>query len=115
VEESHGVPVEVVVVGDRELDAGHEAVVAAAREAMTNAAKFGGGSPVDVYAESADSRTHVFVRDRGPGFDSGAVPPDRRGVRESIVGRMERHGGRARITSAPGSGTEVEIVLEERE
>ena len=115
VEESHGVPVEVVVVGDRELDAGHEAVVAAAREAMTNAAKFGGGSPVDVYAESTGSRTHVFVRDRGPGFDAGAVPPDRRGVRESIVGRMERHDGRARITSAPGSGTEVEIVLEERE
>ena len=114
VEESHGVPVEVVVVGDRELDRGHEAVVAAAREAMTNAAKFGGGSPVDVYAESADSRTQVFVRDRGPGFDVDAVPADRRGVRESIVGRMERHGGRARVTSAPGAGTEVEIVLEER-
>jgi signal transduction histidine kinase len=113
VEESHGVPVEVVVVGDRDLDPGHEAVVAAAREAMTNAAKFGGGSAVDVYAESGDSRTQVFVRDRGPGFDPGAVPPDRRGVRESIVGRMERHGGRARVTSAPGSGTEVEIVLEE--
>jgi signal transduction histidine kinase len=114
VEESHGVPVEVIVVGDRELDAAHEAVVAAAREAMTNAAKFGGGSPVDVYAESADSRTQVFVRDRGPGFDTGSIPSDRRGVRESIVGRMERHGGRARVTSAPGSGTEVEIVLEER-
>jgi signal transduction histidine kinase len=114
VEESHGVPVEVVVVGDRELDPRHEAVVAAAREAMTNAAKFGGGSPVDVYAESADARTQVFVRDRGPGFDVHAVPADRRGVRESIVGRMERHGGRARVTSAPGSGTEVEIVLEER-
>jgi signal transduction histidine kinase len=113
VEESHGVPVEVVVVGDRELDAGHEAVVAAAREAMTNAAKFGGGSPVDVYAESADARTQVFVRDRGPGFDPATVPPDRRGVRESIVGRMERHGGRARVTSAPGAGTEVEIVLRE--
>jgi signal transduction histidine kinase len=115
VEERHGVPVEVVVVGDRELDAGHEAVVAAAREAMTNAAKFGGGSPVDVYAESADSRTQVFVRDRGPGFDPAAVPVDRRGVRESIMGRMARHGGRARVTSAPGSGTEVEIVLEEEE
>jgi signal transduction histidine kinase len=115
VEERHGVPVEVVVVGDRELDAGHEAVVAAAREAMTNAAKFGGGSPVDVYAESADAHTQVFVRDRGPGFDPAAVPVDRRGVRESIVGRMERHGGRARVTSAPGSGTEVEIVLEEEQ
>jgi signal transduction histidine kinase len=112
VEESHGVPVEVVVVGDCELDARHEAMVAAAREAMTNAAKFGGGSPVDVYAESSDSRTQVFVRDRGPGFDTGSIPPDRRGVRESIVGRMARHGGRARVTSAPGSGTEVEIVLE---
>ena len=114
VEESHGVPVEVVVVGDRELDPRHEAVVAAAREAMTNAAKFGGGSPVDVYAESSDSRTQVFVRDRGPGFDTAAVPADRRGVRESILGRMQRHGGRGRITSSPGAGTEVELVLEER-
>jgi signal transduction histidine kinase len=114
VEESHGVPVEVVVVGDRELDSRHEAIVAAAREAMTNAAKFGGGSPVDVYAESSDSRTQVFVRDRGPGFDTAAVPPDRRGVRESILGRMKRHGGRGRITSSPGAGTEVELVLEER-
>jgi signal transduction histidine kinase len=114
VEEQHGVPVEVVVVGDRDLDQPHEAVVAAAREAMTNAAKFGAGSPVDVYAEAGDSQTQVFVRDRGPGFDPDAVPDDRRGVRESIVGRMERHGGRARVTSAPGSGTEVEIVLEER-
>jgi signal transduction histidine kinase len=115
VEESHGVPVEVVVVGDRELDPRHEAIVAAAREAMTNAAKFGEGSPVDVYAESSESRTQVFVRDRGPGFNTAAVPPDRRGVRESIVGRMRRHGGRGRITSSPGAGTEVELVLEERQ
>jgi signal transduction histidine kinase len=112
VEENHGVPVEVVVVGDRELDPAAEAVVAAAREAMTNAAKFGGGSVVDVYAECTAERLQVFVRDRGPGFDPVAVPADRRGVRESIVGRMERHGGRARITSAAGSGTEVELVLE---
>jgi signal transduction histidine kinase/phage shock protein PspC (stress-responsive transcriptional regulator) len=114
VEESHGVPVEVVVVGDRELDPAHEAVVAAAREAMTNAAKFGGGSPVDVYAESTGSRTQVFIRDRGPGFDTDSIPGDRRGVRESIVGRMERHGGRTAITSSPGTGTEVELVLEQQ-
>jgi signal transduction histidine kinase len=115
VEERYGVPVEVVVVGDRELDANHEAVVAAAREAMTNAAKFGGGSTVDVYAESGAGRTQVFVRDRGPGFDPAQVPGDRRGVRDSIVGRMERHGGRARVASAPGGGSEVELVLEERQ
>ena len=114
VEERYGVPVEVVAVGDRELDGNHEAVVAAAREAMTNAAKFGGGSTVDVYAESGAGRTQVFVRDRGPGFDPAAVPGDRRGVRDSIIGRMRRHGGRARVTNAPGGGTEVELVLEER-
>ena len=101
-----------VVVGHPPRDAAHDAVVAAAREAMTNAAKFGAGSPVDVYAESSDARTQVFVRDRGPGFDPAAVPADRRGVRESIVGRMRRHGGRARVTSGSGSGTEVELVLE---
>jgi signal transduction histidine kinase len=114
VEERYGVPVEVVVVGDRDLDSAVEAMVAAAREAMTNAAKFGGGSAVDVYAESSDGRTQVFVRDRGPGFDPEHLPADRRGVRESIVGRMERHGGRASITSAAGTGTEVELLLEER-
>jgi signal transduction histidine kinase len=114
VEERYGVPVEVVVVGDRDLDPAVEAIVAAAREAMTNAAKFGEGSPVDVYAESGDGRTHVFVRDRGPGFDPERLPADRRGVRESIVGRMERHGGRASITSGAGAGTEVELLLEER-
>jgi signal transduction histidine kinase len=114
VEERHGVPVEVVVVGDRDLDANCEAVVAATREAMTNAAKFGAGSPVDVYAESSDGRLHVFIRDRGPGFDPAALPADRRGVRESIVGRMERHGGSARITSSATTGTEVELELPAR-
>jgi signal transduction histidine kinase len=112
VEDHHGVPVEVVVVGNRELDPAVEAVVAAAREAMTNAAKFGDGSTVDVYAECTPQTLQVFVRDRGPGFDPAAVPGDRRGVRESIVGRMERHGGRARISSPPDGGTEVELVLE---
>ena len=114
VEERHGVPVEVVVVGDRDLDDHCEAVVAAAREAMTNAAKFGDGSPVDVYAESSPGRLHVFIRDRGPGFDVTALPPDRRGVRESIVGRMERHGGSALITSSRETGTEVELELPAR-
>ena len=112
VERAHGVPVEVVTVGDRDLDPAAEALVAAAREAMVNAAKFGGGHPVDVYAEAGPQRTEVFVRDRGPGFDPDAIPADRRGVRESILGRMERHGGQARIVSSPETGTEVELVLE---
>ena len=111
VERDHGARVEVVVVGDLALDDGSQALVAAAREAMVNAAKFGDGSTVDVFAEVADGAAEVFVRDRGPGFDPEAIADDRRGVRESIVGRMERHGGSAKIHSELGSGTEVELRL----
>ncbi|MFL5894250.1 MAG: PspC domain-containing protein [Thermoleophilaceae bacterium] len=111
VERDHGVRVEVVTVGDAPLDDRAGALVAAAREAVVNAAKFGGGSPVDVFAEVGDDDLQVYVRDRGPGFDPDELAPDRRGVRESIVGRMQRHGGRAAIASRPGEGTEVELTL----
>jgi signal transduction histidine kinase len=111
VERDHSVVVDVVTVGDADLDARGEALVAAAREAMVNAAKFGAGSQVDVYAEALDGELQVYVRDRGPGFDADALPADRRGVRESIVGRMARHGGRAAIHSEPGAGTEVELTM----
>jgi signal transduction histidine kinase len=111
IEEQHGVEVEVVCVGDRALDDDTAALAAAAREAILNAAKFAGAARIDVYAEASDERAEVFVRDRGAGFDVGAVPADRRGVRESIVGRMERHGGQAHVRSAPGEGTEVELTL----
>jgi signal transduction histidine kinase len=112
VEATYRVPVDVVAVGDEDLDAAGEALVAAAREAMVNAAKFGEGSPVAAYVEAGGPALQVFVRDRGPGFDPADVPADRRGLRESVVGRMARHGGRATVTAAPGAGTEVELVLE---
>ena len=99
------------MVGDRGVDERARAMDAAAREAMVNAAKFGAGSAVDVYAEALDGELQVYVRDRGPGFRPEALPPDRRGVRESIIGRMARHGGRAAIHSAPAAGTEVELTM----
>jgi phage shock protein PspC (stress-responsive transcriptional regulator) len=112
VEESHGAPVEAVVVGDAPLDQHLEALVAATREALTNAAKFAShGGDVRLYAEIENGAARVFVDDRGPGFDPEAVPGDRRGVRQSIIGRMERHGGRAEIRSAPDTGTEVELEI----
>jgi signal transduction histidine kinase len=111
VEEIAGGSVEVVSVGDCPLDERAAAVVAAAREAMLNAAKFGGGGPVSVFAEVGQDGIRVFVRDRGPGFDPTAAPAARRGVRESIVGRMNRAGGRATVRSSPAGGTEVEITL----
>jgi signal transduction histidine kinase len=112
VEESHGAPVEAVVVGDAPLDERREALVAATREALTNAAKFAAdGGPVRLYAEIEDGSARVWVDDRGPGFDPDSIPKDRRGVRESIIGRMERFGGRAEIRSEPGDGTEVELSV----
>jgi signal transduction histidine kinase len=115
IEREHGVPIDVVAVGDAPLGEPGKAAVAAAREAMLNASKFGGGSPVDVYAEADDNRIQIFVRDRGPGFDPASIPGDRRGVRESIVGRMERHGGSATIRTPEGGGTEVELLVEAKD
>jgi len=111
IEDAHGVPVEVVAVGDRPLDERALALVGATREAVLNAVKFAPDAAISVYAEVSGDRAEVFVRDRGPGFDLDAIPPDRRGLRESVVGRMERHGGRAEIHTRPGEGTEVELVM----
>ena len=78
---------------------------------MTNSAKYSEAELVDVYSEVSDDRVSVFVRDRGVGFDPATVPADRRGISDSIVGRMQRAGGTATVTSAPGEGTEVELGL----
>ncbi|WP_225447328.1 ATP-binding protein [Streptacidiphilus sp. PB12-B1b] len=112
VEDAHGIPVEVVCVGDCPMDEKLAAQLQAAREALVNAAKYGGGEPVSVYAEVEGNTVWVFVRDRGPGFDLAAVPEDRMGVRGSIIGRMQRHGGHARVRPAPAGGTEVELEME---
>ncbi|MCZ9347307.1 ATP-binding protein, partial [Streptomyces sp. TRM76130] len=116
VEDKHGVPMEVVVVGDCPLDERIGAQTQAAREAMVNAAKYGGeGGAVQVFAEVEGSTVFVSVRDRGPGFDLDSIPVDRMGVRESIIGRMERNGGTARLRAVPGGGTEVELEMERAE
>jgi phage shock protein PspC (stress-responsive transcriptional regulator) len=114
IEEAHGVPIEVIAVGDHDLDERHRALVAAAREALANAVRHSASDePISLYIEVAGGRTEVFVRDRGQGFDVNAIPEDRRGVRESIMGRMARHGGTAAVHSTPGQGTEVELVLDD--
>ncbi|MFE8884624.1 PspC domain-containing protein [Pseudarthrobacter enclensis] len=107
VEDLLGNPVEVVSVGDAAMTEAHEAMVQASREAMLNAARHGGGG-VSVYLEASDGQAEVFIKDRGPGFDLSEVPEDRMGVRESIIGRMKRHGGSATILST-GEGTEVRL------
>lgn len=109
VEDRFDVGVETVVVGDIPLDTTLEALMGAVGEATTNAAKWSGCEQVSVYAEVEDDGVRVFVRDTGAGFEPDAVAEDRLGVRESVVGRMERVGGTVEIRSTVGDGTEVEL------
>ncbi|MFZ2501240.1 MAG: PspC domain-containing protein [Nocardioides sp.] len=117
VEDTHGIEVEVVAVGDYALTddaatSGLRALVAATREALINAAKHAGVPRVDVYAEVLGGSAEVFVRDRGAGFDPGGIAEDRHGVRDSIIDRMNRHGGSAEVRSTPGGGTEVRLRMQ---
>ena len=109
-EAQHRVRVEAVTVGDAPLDDGLRALVAAVGEATANAAHHSGADSVAVYVEVEETLVTAFVRDEGSGFDPEAVPDDRHGIRQSIVGRLARHGGTATISSGP-AGTEIALRL----
>jgi signal transduction histidine kinase len=111
VEADHAVTVEPVVVGDLPVDEAVAALGQAAKEAVVNAAKHSGAASVSVYSEVTPGSVTVYVRDRGTGFDPAGVPTDRRGLRDSVAGRLTRLGGTATVRSAPGEGTEVELCL----
>lgn len=111
VEASYGVPVEAVTVGDCDLDDSLGALVAAAREATVNAAKWSGAGVISLFAEVEPGEVSAVVRDKGKGFDPEAVPEDRKGLAESVRGRMSRRGGTATVTSAPGEGTKVTLKM----
>lgn len=109
VESDFSVPVEVVTVGDAAVDETGRAIVGAVGEAIVNAAKHSGAPEVSVYAEVGDGRVDVWVADLGEGFDLAAVPEDRRGLTDSIHGRMARAGGGSAVDARPGEGTEVHV------
>ena len=111
VEDTYAIAVHPVVVGDCALDESLAALVQASREAMVNAAKHAEVGEVSLYAEVEPDTVHVFVRDRGVGFDPAAVPDDRHGLVDSVHGRMGRHGGAASLRSSPGEGTEVHLEM----
>jgi len=111
VEAQHEVPVEAVTVGDCDLDDDLRALLAAAREATVNAVKWSGAPVVSIFAEVEPGQVALFVRDRGRGFDPSAVPPDRKGLAQSIHARMARRGGTVVVRTAPGQGTEVSLTM----
>lgn len=110
VESRYGVPIEIVIVGDTKPDPVKLALVAAAKEASTNAVRHG-KPPVSVYMEVRESGIEIYVKDAGAGFDPDDIAEDRHGVKDSIIGRMERVGGQARIRRPGAGGTEVELTL----
>ena len=110
VEDEHGEPIEVVTVGDARPSAQTDALLDATRQALVNAVTHG-GEPVSLYCEASDTMVEVFVRDHGEGFDMDAIPPDRLGIRESIIGRIKRRGGTVEIVSRAGWGTEVRMHM----
>ena len=111
VEDTYGVGVELIVVGDCPMDDGITALVGACREATVNAAKWSGCAQVTVFVEVEPGTVSAYVRDLGVGFDPALVPGDRQGIACSMVERMERAGGSVAVHSAPGAGTEVELLL----
>lgn len=115
IEADHGITVHVVVVGDCALTDGLRALLDASREATVNAAKWSGAPQVSLYAEVERDVVMLFVRDRGRGFDPGAIPDDRQGIARSIRARMVRFGGSAVVRSSVGDGTEVELSMPRRE
>jgi len=111
IEELYRVNVEVVAVGEASLHPAAEALVGAAREAMINAAKHSGDETISVYVEAGARLLRLFVRDRGSGFDPEAVPPDRRGLTDSVARRVAQVGGTSEIRSNPGQGTEIRLEV----
>jgi signal transduction histidine kinase len=111
VEDDEGLSVELTAIGDRPIDGAGESLVAATREALRNAARHAPGASIVIFAEISRDGAEVFVRDDGPGFTLEAVAPERRGIRDAIIGRMVSAGGSASVESAPGEGTEVALRL----
>ncbi len=111
VEAQHEIAVEAVTVGDCEIDDDLSALLAAAREATVNAAKWSGANVVSLFAEVEPTEVSVFIRDRGRGFDPESVPDDRKGLAESVKARMTRRGGSATVKSVLGEGTEVGLTM----
>ncbi len=109
IEQLYGVPVDSVIVGDTPATAKTRVLTSALREALANAVRHG-KPPISLYVEVSGQEVEAYVRDHGAGFDLEAINPDRHGVRDSIIGRMQRHGGSATIR-AREPGTEVCLRL----
>lgn len=110
IEDTFGVPIDVITVGDTQPTEHTNALIEATQQALTNASTHGKPA-ISLYVECSSAQIQVFVRDHGDGFDVTDIPADRMGIRHSIIGRVERAGGTVKIVSRPQWGTEVRMTL----
>ncbi|MFJ1539673.1 ATP-binding protein [Micromonospora chalcea] len=85
------------------------ALADSAAAALANVARHAPGAATSLRLAREGGAVVVEVVDDGPGFDPATVPAHRYGLRESIHGRMTTVGGRAVVTSAPGTGTRIRL------
>jgi signal transduction histidine kinase len=108
IEDLFDVEVSSVIRADVDMDRTLGALVEAAREAMTNSAKYSGAQRIDLYAAFEDGSVAIYIRDEGRGFDSEQVRQGH-GLEYSVRGRVREVGGEVCIESTPGEGTEVKV------
>ena len=84
-------------------------LVSCVGEALRNVRQHAGTGRAEVSVAGGAGWAVIKITDRGRGFNPDAIPASRRGIRESITGRMLAAGGQAAIASRPGAGTTVTV------
>jgi signal transduction histidine kinase len=87
-----------------------DAFLLALAECLENVRRHSGVTEAHVTITDDESTVRAMITDSGVGFTLDDVDSARLGFKESVVGRLKEVGGKARLFSAPGSGTTV--VLE---
>ena len=87
------------------------AAVGALRACLENVLTHSGADAAEIVISATDASVTWTVSDAGAGFDPGAVPQDRLGLRTSVFARVESEGGTVKVWSSPGNGTSVLFTL----
>jgi signal transduction histidine kinase/ligand-binding sensor domain-containing protein len=90
-----------------------EEVYLIGHEALSNAFRHAHASDIEVELEYASSHLRVLIRDNGGGIDSQVLRSGRDGHwgLSGMKERSERIGGKLRVLSHAGAGTEVELSV----
>jgi hypothetical protein len=78
-------------------------------EALENVVRHAGVPEATLALGERDGHVTVTVTDTGQGFDAGAVPSYRFGLRHGVGGLLAEAGGRSLVRSVPGEGTQVTL------